>query len=55
MNEEKTFSKGDNTMAQKNSNTNLTGLLLECMVQPDPMLSMLEWLCKDKGTISVKT
>ena len=33
-------------MAQKNGNTNLTGLLLECMAQPDPMLSMLEWLCK---------
>ena len=33
-------------MAQKNGNTNLTELLLECMAQPDPMLSMLEWLCK---------
>lgn len=32
-------------MAQRNSNTSLTGLLLECMAQPDPMLSMLEWLC----------
>jgi len=33
-------------MARKNGNTNLTELLLECMTQPDPMLSMLEWLCK---------
>ncbi len=33
-------------MAQKNGNTNLTELLLECMAQPDPMLNMLEWLCK---------
>ena len=33
-------------MAQKNGNTNLMELLLECMAQPDPMLSMLEWLCK---------
>lgn len=32
-------------MAQKNSTTNLTELLLECVSQPDPMLSMLEWLC----------
>lgn len=30
--------------SQKNS-TNLTELLLQCMTQPDPMLSMLEWLC----------
>jgi len=46
MNEGKTFSKGEPTMAQKNGNTNLTELLLECMAQPDPMLNMLEWLCK---------
>ena len=32
-------------MAQKNDTTNLTELLLQCMAQPDPMLSMLEWLC----------
>ena len=32
-------------MARKNHTTNLTELLLQCMVQPDPMLSMLEWLC----------
>jgi transposase-like protein len=46
MNDVKTFSKGECTMARKNGNTNLTELLLECMTQPDPMLSMLEWLCK---------
>lgn len=32
-------------MARKNHTTNLTELLLQCMAQPDPMLSMLEWLC----------
>ena len=32
-------------MVQKESTTNLTELLLECVSQPDPMLSMLEWLC----------
>lgn len=32
-------------MAQKKDITNLTELLLKCMAQPDPMLSMLEWLC----------
>lgn len=32
-------------MVKKNSTTNLTELLLECVSQPDPMLSMLEWLC----------
>lgn len=32
-------------MAQKKSTTNLTELLLECMTETDPMLSMLEWLC----------
>ena len=32
-------------MAQKKNNTNLTELLLQCITQPDPMLSMLEWLC----------
>lgn len=34
-------------MAQKKNNTNLTELLLQCMAQPDPMLSMLEWLCAE--------
>ena len=32
-------------MAQKNHTTNLSELLLQCVAQPDPMLSMLEWLC----------
>jgi len=32
-------------MAHKKNNTNLTELLLECVTQPDPMLSMLDWLC----------
>ena len=32
-------------MAHKKNNTNLTELLLQRMTQPDPMLSMLEWLC----------
>ena len=31
-------------MAQKESTTNLTELLLECVSQPDSMLSMLEWV-----------
>lgn len=32
-------------MAQGKSTTVLTDLLLKCMSEPDPMLSMLEWLC----------
>lgn len=32
-------------MTQGKNNTDLTELLLKCMVEPDPMLSMLEWLC----------
>ena len=32
-------------MAHKKNNTNLTELLLQCVTQPYPMLSMLEWLC----------
>lgn len=31
-------------MAQKNHTINLPELL-QCAAQPDPMLSMLEWLC----------
>jgi putative transposase len=31
--------------AKKNDTTNLTELLLRCMGEADPMLSMLEWLC----------
>ena len=34
-------------MAQKKNTTNLTELLLQCMTKPDPMLSMLEWLCAE--------
>lgn len=32
-------------MAQGKNSTGLTDLLLKCMAEPDPMLSMLEWLC----------
>ena len=32
-------------MTQGKNNTDLTELLLKCMAEPDPMLSMLEWLC----------
>ena len=32
-------------MAQGKNITGLTDLLLKCMSEPDPMLSMLEWLC----------
>ncbi len=32
-------------MAQGKDTTGLTDLLLKCMGEPDPMLSMLEWLC----------
>ena len=34
-------------MAHKENTTNLTELLLQCVTQPDPMLSMLEWLCTE--------
>ena len=42
---EKSSSKGETLMAHKKNTTNLTELLLQCVTQPDPMLSMLEWLC----------
>ena len=32
-------------MAQKKHTTDLMELLLQCVAKPDPMLSMLEWLC----------
>ena len=32
-------------MAHKKNTSNLTELLLQCVTQPDPILSMLEWLC----------
>jgi transposase-like protein len=43
-------------MAQKKTTTNLMELLLHCMSEPDPMLSMLEWLCDQlmEAEISVK-
>lgn len=41
---EKSSSKGEALMARKRNTTNLTELLLQCVTQPDPMLSMLEWL-----------
>ena len=32
-------------MVQQKCSTDLTELLFQCMTEPDPMLSMLEWLC----------
>ena len=32
-------------MAQSKNTTNFEGLLFQFMDSPDPMLSMLEWLC----------
>ena len=32
-------------MAHKKNNIDLTELLLQCVTQPNPMLSMLELLC----------
>lgn len=34
-------------MAKNNYTTELNKILLSCMVSEDPMLSMLEWLCKE--------
>ena len=34
-------------MAQKEYTANLEKVLLHCVAQPDPMLSMLEWLCEE--------
>lgn len=42
--ESKSF-KGERPDNSNKSTTNLTKLLLECVLQPHPMLSMLEWLC----------
>ena len=33
-------------MTHKNSTTMFNDLLLECLTKPDPMLHLLEWLCK---------
>lgn len=41
----KSSCKRETLMAHKKNTTNLTELLLQCVTQPDPMLSMLEWLC----------
>ena len=35
-------------MARKKNTTNLTELLLQCVTQPDPMLSMGEHSCASK-------
>ena len=40
-------------MAHKKNTTNLTELLLQCVTQPDPMLSMLEWLCIELMEVEV--
>ena len=32
-------------MTQRKDTTDLTELLLKCMAEPNPMLSILEWLC----------
>lgn len=40
-------------MARKNHTTNFTELILQCIAQPDPMLSMLEWLCSELMEVEV--
>ena len=42
-------------MAHNQINTNLTNLLFSFMNQPDPMLSMLEWLCNQMMEAEVTT
>jgi len=42
-------------MAQKKTTTNLAELLLQCMSEPDPMLSMLEWLCDQLMEAEIST
>ena len=46
---EKSSSKGETLMAHRKNTTNLTELLLQCVAQPDPMLSMLEWADGGRG------
>lgn len=41
-------------MAHKKNTTNFTELLLKCVMQPDPMLRVLEWLCTQLLEIEVK-
>lgn len=47
---------GELSTAQKQSNTNLSTLLFSFMNHPDPMLSMLEWLCEQmmEAEVSMK-
>lgn len=45
MNGDKDIQKRSDPMVQDKNNTSLMKLLLQCISQPDPMLSMLEWLC----------
>ena len=40
--DDKTFKEGETQMAQKKDTSNHTELLLKCMAEPDPMLSILE-------------
>lgn len=42
-------------MARKQITTDLTKLLFSFMNQPDPMLSMLEWLCSQMMEAEVTT
>lgn len=42
-------------MAYKKDTTDLSGILLECMGSPDPMLHMLEWLCEQFMEAEVST
>lgn len=42
-------------MAHKKNTTNLTELLLQCVTQLDPMLSMLKWLCTELMETEVNT
>ena len=39
---QKTIRKGETLMAHKKNTTDLAEVLLQCMTQPDPMLSVLE-------------
>ncbi|MCI1965471.1 MAG: hypothetical protein LKJ17_04970 [Oscillospiraceae bacterium] len=45
MNRTNKHSKGEKPDDSKKSTPNLTELLLKCVSLPNPMLTMLEWLC----------
>ena len=46
MNGDKAFQKKEKKlMVRNNYSTELTDLLLKCICEEDPVLSMLEWLC----------